>query len=173
MRSHTRIRRIGTATLAAASLSSLGLVGAANAAPSVVVAKSAAASAITRTFSFIGPPNSKTTTIVNLDFLTINARCDSHGFPVIFAFSGFNNAEIFGRVIDAHGRIHVINNSAFTKANKGIQLSLSTNADFDSTGTVLYQTSSGRVVVVQFAFDNSTTLNRMNVCAVYGSAVAT
>jgi hypothetical protein len=172
MRPRIRIRRISSTIAALAAISTLGLVGAASAAPGVKVANSAASSPLTRTFSFIGNANSKTTTIVNLDFLTINARCDSLGHPIIFAFSGFNNAEIFGRVFDGLGRIHIIKNSAFTKANKGIQLSVSTNADFDSSGTVLYETSSGRVVTVDYAFDNATTLNHLNVCTVYGSVIA-
>jgi hypothetical protein len=75
-------------------------------------------------------------------------------------------------VFDGLGRIHIIKNSAFTKANKGIQLSVSTNADFDSSGTVIYETSSGRVVTVNYAFDNSTTLKHQNVCTVYGSVIA-
>ena len=56
---------------------------------------------MTRTFSFIGPPGSKTANIVSIDGLTINARCGAAGQPVIFAFSSVANADIFGRISTA------------------------------------------------------------------------
>jgi hypothetical protein len=134
-------------------------------------ARVSATGAVTRAFSFIGKPNSKTTTVVNIDSLLINARCDSRGEPVIFAFSSASAADIFGRVFDGLGRVHIIHNSSFTKQGKGVRLSVS-SGDFDSTGTVLFETSAGQVVSVNFAFDNSTTLAKQNVCTVYGSLVA-
>jgi hypothetical protein len=52
-------------------------------------------------------------------------------------------------------------------------MQLSTNSgDFDATGTVLFETSNGKVVTVNYAFDNSTTLSKQNVCTVYGSVIA-
>lgn len=128
--------------------------------------------AVTRTFSFIGKPNSRTTTLFNIDSLLINARCDSKGSPIVFAFSSAASADLFGRVFDGLGRVHIIKNSAFTSKTKGVSLSPSVG-DYDSTGTVLFETSSGKVVTVNIAFDNSTTLNKMNVCTVYGSVIAT
>ena len=62
-------------------------------------------------------------------------------------------------------------NSAFTKTSKGVQLSTN-SGDFDGTGTVLFETSTGKVVTVNYAFDNSTTLSKQNVCTVYGSLIA-
>lgn len=133
---------------------------------------SAASSAVTRTFSFIGTANSKTMTVVSIDSLLINARCNAQGEPVIFAFSSASNADLFGRFFDGLGRLHIIKNSSFTKKSKGVSLS-ATSGDFDSTGTVLFETFNGKVVTVDYAFDNSTTLAKRNVCTVYGSMTAT
>jgi hypothetical protein len=132
----------------------------------------AASSAVTRTFSFIGTANSRTMTVVSIDSLLINARCNAQGEPVIFAFSSASNADLFGRFFDGLGRLHIIKNSSFTKKSKGVSLS-ATSGDFDSTGTVLFETFNGKVVTVNYAFDNSTTLAKRNVCTVYGSITAT
>jgi hypothetical protein len=161
-------RIIGTRGVAALIVSTVALVvltaGTASA--------TAATTAVTKTFSFIGKANSKTTTVVNLDSLLIKARCNSQGAPVIFAFSSASSADLFGRIFDGLGRLHIIKNSSFTKQSKGV--SLSTNSgDSDSTGTVLFETLNGTVVTVNYAFDNSTTLAKRNVCTVYGSLVAT
>lgn len=129
-------------------------------------------SAVTRTFSFIGKPGSKTATLVNIDSLLINARCDSSGRPLVFAFTSASNADIFGRIFDGSGRVHILHNTSFNSKTKGIQLSPSSN-DFDSTGSVLFETSSGKVVTVNLAFDNSTTLGGQNSCTVFGSFIAT
>jgi hypothetical protein len=134
-------------------------------------ASAAPASAVTRTFSFIGKANGSTMTVVNIDSLLINARCDSRGFPVVFAFSSASAADLFGRVFDGLGRLHIIKNTTFTSRSKGVLLS-TTSGDFDSTATVLFETSTGNVVSVNYAFDNSTTLNRQNVCTVFGSFIA-
>ncbi len=53
-----------------------------------------------------------------------------------------------------------------------IQLSPTSN-DFDSTGSVLFETSTGKVVTVNLAFDNSTTFGGQNLCTVFGSFIAT
>jgi hypothetical protein len=129
---------------------------------------------VTKTFSFIGKPGSKTTTLFNIDSLLVNARCDSRGNPVIFAFSSASNADLFGRLFDGLGRLHIIKNSSFTKkdAPKGVSLTPS-SGNFDSTGTVMFETSTGKVVTVDYALDNSTTLSKLNVCTVYGAIVAT
>jgi hypothetical protein len=127
---------------------------------------------VTKTFSFIGKANSKAKTVVNLDGLLINARCNASGNPVIFAFSSATNADLFGRFFDGLGRLHIVKSSSFTKHNKGVSLS-STSGDFDSTGTVIFESTSGKVVTVDYAFDNATTLAKLDVCTVYGSAVAT
>jgi hypothetical protein len=132
---------------------------------------SAAASPVTRTFSFIGAPGSRTVTVVNIDSLLINARCNTSGNPVIFAFTSAGAADLFGRVFDGLGRLHIIKNTSFTRASKGVGLSTS-SGDFDSTGTVLFEVSNGTVVTVNYAFDNSTTLVRRNVCTVFGSLIA-
>ena len=132
-----------------------------------------ASSPVSRTFSFIGKPNSKTTTLVNIDSLLINARCDPRGNPVIFAFTSARNADIFGRMFDGLGRQHTIKNSAFTSKSAGVSLSPSIPGDFNSSGTVMFESSTGQVVTVDYAFDNATTLNRTNVCTAYGSYIAT
>ncbi len=129
------------------------------------------AAPVTRTFSFIGPRGSKTTNVVNIDGLTINARCGTGGQPVIFAFSNVPKADIFGHVIDGLGRLHTIHNTSFTK-KVSVQLSTS-SGDFDASGSVLFESSTGKVVTVQYAFDNATTLGKQNVCTVFGSTVAT
>ena len=154
-------QRILAATAAASA--SLLIVG--------VSAGQASPGPVTRTFSFIGVPSSKTVTVVNIDSLTINARCNAQGAPVIFAFSGSNNADLFGRYFDGLGRLHIVRNSSFDKGTRGVQLS-ATAGDFDATGTILYEAFNGRVVTVQYAFDNATTLGKRRVCTVYGSYVA-
>jgi hypothetical protein len=126
---------------------------------------------VTKTFSLIQKPNSKSLILVNIDSLLINARCDQNGNPVIFAFSSASNGDLFGRVFDGLGRLHSIKSSSFTKANKGVSLSTS-SGDFDATGTVMFESSNGKTVTVNYAFDDSTTLAKMNVCTVYGSLVA-
>jgi hypothetical protein len=126
---------------------------------------------VTKTFSFIGKPGSKTSTVVNIDGLLINARCSPNGSPVIFAFSSAGAADLFGRIFDGLGRLHLVKNSSFTRSSKGVNLSTS-SGDFDATGTVLFEVSNGKVVTVSYSFDNSTTLARRNVCTVYGSLIA-
>ena len=125
---------------------------------------------VTRTFSFIGAPGSKTATIVSIDGLTINARCGTAGQPVIFAFSGVAKADILGRIFDGLGRLHIIHNTSFGP-NVSVALS-TTSGDFDASGSVLFETSTGKVVTVSYGFDNSTTLGKQNACTVFGSAVA-
>ena len=152
-----------------------GLIAAilALAVPAVATATAAPTpAAVTRTFSFIGKPNSTTQTLVRIDSLTINARCDSKGRPIVFAFSSSTNADLFGRLFDGLGRIHMIKNSSFTSRLKGVALNPS-SGDYDTTGIVLFETSTGKVVTVNFALDNSTTLGKLNVCTVYGSMTAT
>jgi hypothetical protein len=132
----------------------------------------ASATAVTRTFSFTGKPNSGTVTLLNnVDGLVINARCTPNGSPLVFAFSRATAADVFARVFDGSGRVHVMKNTAFT-SKSSFQLSPSNN-DFDSTGSVLFETLTGQVVTVNIAFDNSTTLVRRNLCTVFGSYIAT
>ena len=88
----------------------------------------------------------------------------------IFAFSSASSADLFGRIFDGLGRLHVVKNSWLTRASKGVQLSTN-SGDFDATGTVLFETSNGKVVTVNYA-DDSTTLSKQNVCTVYGSVIA-
>jgi hypothetical protein len=134
-------------------------------------AGAASAGPVTKTFSFIGKPNSRTVNVVNIDQLTINARCDSRGNPVVFGFSSASAADLFGRIFDGLGRLHVVKNSSFTKSSRGVQLS-TTSGDFDSTGTLMFEVSNGTVVTVDYSFDNATTLAKHNVCTVYGSLIA-
>jgi len=127
--------------------------------------------AVTRTFSFIARANSRTSTVVNIDSLLINARCDSHGFPVVFAFSSASAGDLFAHVFDGQGRVHIIHNTSFSRGSRGVLVSTTSN-DFDATGVLTFETSAGKVVTVSYAFDNSTTLNKQNVCTVFGSYVA-
>ena len=154
----------------------LAAVSACIGAPAPLAAGTATAnaspSAVTRTFSFIAKPNSKTGVVVNFNSLLINARCDSSGRPIIFAFTSAGSADIFGRIFDGYGRVHIFKNTSFTNKTKGIQLS-PLSGDFDATGSVLFSTSTGKVVTVNIAFDNSTTFGRQNVCTVFGSFIAT
>ena len=148
-----------------ASIGALAAIGAASASADV------SSGAVTKTFSFIAKPSSSTGTLVNIDSLLINARCDSSGRPLVFAFTSAPSADIFARVFDGYGRVHILKNTTFTNKTKGIQLSPPSN-DFDATGSVLFETSTGKVVTVNIAFDNSTTLNKQNVCTVFGSLIA-
>jgi len=127
--------------------------------------------AVTRTFSFIAKANSRTATVVNIDSLLINARCDSRGFPVVFAFSSASGGDLFAHIFDGQGRVHIVHNTSFSKGSRGVLVS-TTSSDFDSTGMLAFETSAGKVVTVNYAFDNSTTLNKQNVCTVFGSYVA-
>ena len=156
------VRRVATLTLTAGAICAIG----------GQTAVAAPATAVTRTFSFIGKPNSKTSTVINnVDSLIINARCTRNGSPLVFAFSKAPAADIFARVFDGSGRVHVSKNTSFT-TKSSMQLSPS-NFDFDSTGSVLFETLSGQVVTVNIAFDNSTTLGKRNFCTVFGSYIAT
>jgi len=159
----TNLRRLAAVGASICAVAALG-AGTASAAVS--------SNAVTKTFSFIGKPNSSTSTLVNIDSLLINARCDSSGRPVVFAFTSASSADIFGRIFDGYGRLHVLKNTSFTNKTKGIQLS-PLSGDFDATGSVLFETSTGKVVTVNIALDNSTTLVNQKVCTVFGSAIAT
>jgi len=153
-------RIIGERSLAASSAAIAAVVVSAVGASSA----SAAASAVTRTFSFIGKANSRTRTVVNIDSLLINARCDAKGSPVVFAFSSASNADLFGRLFDGLGRIHIIKNSSLTSESKGVSLS-PTSGDSNSTGTVLFYGRTARSSrSVDYALDNSTTLSKLKVC---------
>jgi len=147
------------------AIGALATVGAASASASV------SSGAVTKTFSYIAKPNSSTGTLVNIDSLLINARCNSSGSPVVFAFTSAGSADIFGRIFDGLGRVHILKNTSFTNKTKGIQLS-PPSGDFDATGSVLFESSTGKVVTVNIAFDNSTTLVKQNVCTVFGSIIA-
>ena len=142
----------------------LGVIGAGSA--------SAATGPVTRTFSFSASPGQPKTgkVLLNTNGLLINARCNAAGEPVIYAFSN-TDADLFGRVFDGYGRLTSIKQSAFVKGNKGVLLSVN-NGDFDASGEVLYETFTSKVVTVQYAFDNATTLNKRKLCTVYGSAVS-
>ncbi len=161
-------RRMTTRGLAAAIAA---LIAAFAASAGTAGATVSTTGAVTRTFSFVGKSNSPTSTLFSINSLLINARCNAQGNPVIFAFSSATNADLFGRIFDGLGRIHIVRNSAFTKHSKGMSLSTS-SGDFDATGTVLFGTSAGKVVTVNYAFDNATTMNKLRVCTVYGSFVA-
>jgi hypothetical protein len=130
------------------------------------------AAPVSRTFSFIGSPGGVTSTIFNIDGLLVNARCDSRGSPIIFAFSSASRADLFGRFFDGLGRFHAVKNSSFTRSSRGVAL-YSSSGDYDASGAVEFETSDGKVVSVNYAFDNATTLSRTNVCTVYGSFIAT
>lgn len=125
---------------------------------------------VTRTFSFIGAPGSKTTNVVSIDGLTINARCGTAGQPVIFAFSSVAKSDILGRIFDGLGRLHVVHNTSFGP-NVSVALS-TTSGDFDASGSVLFETPAGKVVTINYGFDNATTLGKQKVCTVFGSAIA-
>jgi hypothetical protein len=125
---------------------------------------------VTRTFSFIGAPGSKTANVVSIDGLTINARCGTAGQPVIFAFSSVAKSDILGRIFDGLGRLQGIRNTSFGP-NVSVALS-TTSGDFDGSGSVLFETPTGKVVTVSYGFDNATTLGKQNVCTVFGSAIA-
>ena len=158
-------RSITTRGLLALSLS-VAVLGAVAAGTS----SAAPAGPVTKTFSFIGKPGSSTKPLFNIDQFQANARCDNKGLPVIFGFTTADSADLFGRVFDGLGRLHIIKNTTFKKGNS-VLLS-TTSGDFDSTGTLLFETSTGTVVTVQYAFDNSTTLGRQNLCTVFGSYIA-
>jgi hypothetical protein len=162
-------RLIGRRGLPALLISSIALVSLAAGTASA----STVSGPVTKTFAFIAKPNSATKTIVNIDTLTINARCDSQGNPVIIAFTSATNADIFGRLFDGFGRGHIIKNSAFTHKSNGVSLAPAVSGDFNSSGTVMFENSSGKVVTINYGFDNATTLNKLNVCTVYGSIIAT
>jgi hypothetical protein len=159
--------------VAAVIVSIVALIVLGSGASSATSVGTVAASPVNRTFSFINKPNSSTRTLININSLLVNARCDSRGNPVVFAFTSAGSADIFGRMFDGFGRGHIIKNSAFTRASKGVSLSPNVAGDFNSSGTVMFERSNGQVVTVNYAFDNATTLNRQNLCTVYGSVTAT
>src|ERR1700761_9300618 len=116
---------------------------------------------VTRTFSFIGAPGSKTANVVGIDGLTINARCGTAGQPVIFAFSSVTGSDILGRIFDGLGRLHSVHNTSF---GPGVSVgSSTTSGDFDASGSVLFETPTGKVVAVTYGFDNATMLGKQKV----------
>jgi hypothetical protein len=127
--------------------------------------------AVTKTFSFIAGPNSRTSTLLNIDNLLLNARCDSRGFPVVFAFSSASAGDIFAHIFDGAGRLHIVHNTSFSKGSRGVLVSTTSN-DQDATGMITFEQQQGTVVTINYAFDNATTLNKRNVCTVFGSYVA-
>ncbi len=127
--------------------------------------------AVTKTFSFIAGPNSRTATLFNIDNLLLNARCNAQGFPVVFAFSSASAGDIFAHIFDGAGRLHIIHNTSFSKGSRGVLVSTSSN-DQDATGMITFEQQQGKVVTINYAFDNATTLNKRNVCTVFGSYVA-
>jgi hypothetical protein len=146
-----------------------------NSGPKQVITRAttaAAAGPTTKTFSFIGKPGSKTSTLVNVDQFLINARCGTGGQPVIFAFSSASQGDIFGHILDGQGRWHLLHNTSFSKGTKGVSVSTS-SGDFDASGNLMFESGAGKVVTVNYAFDNATTLNKQNVCTVFGSVTAT
>ena len=172
-----RNNRTRVLVAAIASLSALFAIAVGSASASVfktsMVTIRTSATAVTRTFSFIGRPGSRTSTVLNIDGFLMNARCSANGSPIIFAFPRSSTpADLFGRIFDGQGRLHIVKDSAFNRTKNGVGL-YTTSGDFDSTGSVLFETSTGKVVTVDYAFDNATTLDRQNFCTVYGSYVAT
>jgi hypothetical protein len=130
----------------------------------------ATAGPVTRTFSFIGAPGSKTANVVSIDGLTINARCGTAGQPVIFAFSSVTGSDILGRIFDGLSRLHVVHNTSF---GPKVSVALSTTSgDFDASGSIMFETRAGKVVTVNYGFDNATTLGKQRVCTVFGSTIA-
>src|SRR5438270_854859 len=127
-------RIMGTRGIAALILSVGGLAVLGGATSSAA----ASPGAVTRTFSFVGKANGHTVTVVNIDSLLINARCDGRGFPVVFGFTSANASDLFAHVFDAFGRVHIIKNTSFTKHSRGVQLSTS-SGDFDATGVAVFE----------------------------------
>jgi hypothetical protein len=166
-------KRVVVAAITSLSAIFVIAVGSASAAKSPRVIIRTSAAPVTRTFSFIGRPGSRTSTIFNIDGFLVNARCSSNGSPIIFGFPRTSTAaDLFGRMFDGLGRLHLVKDSSFNRSTRGVALYTTSN-DFDASGSVLFETSSGKVVTVSYAFDNATTLSKQSVCTVYGSYVAT
>ena len=166
------MRRMLRSRAMVASIAAFGAVAAVAAGPeSASVTKNPS----TKTFSVIAKNGQKAKVAVNVDGLTINARCgtgSAAGTPVVFAFSGVPAGDLLGHMFDGAGRTHIIHNTQFNKGTNGVRLT-PTSSDFDGSGVVAFESSKGVVVTVTYAFDNATTLNKQNVCTFYGSYVAT
>lgn len=123
------------------------------------------------TFAFQASKGSSFRTLLSINGLTIRARCTSAGSPQISATTSSNNADLFGHVITGGGRVHAIADDAF---HKGVTHNLvaGVTGDTDASGSVQYQIGSGKLVTVNYAFDNARTLNGTNVCTVYGSSLS-
>jgi hypothetical protein len=145
-----------------------------NASTAGAIVKSGTTNAVVKNFSFIGTPSASSVgkTIVNLDGLLINARCNAAGAPIVYAFTTASGGDLLGHVFDGLGRTQLIRSTSFSKAAapKGILVS-TTSGDFDSSGILEFENINGQVVSITYAFDNSTTLNQRKVCTVYGSAI--
>ena len=76
-------------------------------------------------------------------------------------------------MIDGSGRTHIIATDSFTNGGKGARLAPNTSGDRDAAGTLVYGTSDGRALTVNYALDNSRTMAGLNVCVVYGTLVGT
>ena len=162
MRKLKNTRGLGALIVAiiAVAIAVVGSAGAAN-----------SSGTLTKAFNFTSTTNNKTTTLFNADGLTVNARCDVNNAPVIFAFTSAFNADLFGHVIDGNGRVHVIANDTFSKFGKGVSLAPNITGDRDASGVLDYETFAGKVVTVNYGFDNSPTLGNKKVCTVYGTYV--
>ena len=166
------MRRMLRSRAMVASIAAFGAVAAVVAGPA---AASVTKNPSTKTFSVIAKNGQKAKVAVNVDGLTINARCgtgSAAGTPVVFAFSGVPAGDLLGHMFDGAGRTHIIHNTQFNKGTNGVRLT-PTSSDFDGSGVVAFESSKGVVVTVTYAFDNATTLNKQNVCTFYGSYVAT
>lgn len=124
-------------------------------------------------FSFkchaIGPDH----TLLSVDGLRITARCDGSTKPVITATTSSSHADLLGRVVNRAGKVKSIADDAFTTTSRDdLTAGIGSAADSDGSGTVSYERADGKVVTVNYSFDNSPTLGGEDVCTVFGTAIS-
>ena len=154
--------------IAAIVVSTVALVGVAGSA--VAFSGITTSSAQVKTLSFIGGSSTPTRTLLSVDGLTIKVSCDASTRPVITATTSAAHADLLGHIIDGGGAVHPIMDDAFTTTSSDDLTAGVTAADGDASGMVAYERAGGGVVTVNYAFDNTPTLNGLATCTVYGTA---
>lgn len=123
--------------------------------------------------SFKSGANSAKRTLLNVDGLRITTSCNASTKPVITATTSASHADLLGRVVTAKGKVKGIGDDMFTTmSSDDLTAGVGSAADSDGSGTVSYERDGGKVVTVNYAFDNKPTLAGENVCTVFGTAIS-
>jgi hypothetical protein len=124
------------------------------------------------TMFFKGTASSGPQTVLNnVNGLTITASCDSSGDVLANASTTASNADLLGNVVDlSTGADFPLSIDYFSSGTpEGLLGPLHT---VPAEGHTEYATDAGKVVTLNYASENSPTLNGESVCVFYGTAIA-